>query len=179
MDGGMRDGGRRDGRMEGWRARSRRLLLLCSSECRSLLLSSRTAPSACLPTNTAGPPPGFAAMRHLHSPTRNPLVRPSPPLPPQSHALPSAAPAWDGPSAPPSNPRACGCSHLHRCVPHPWVQGTRLGPETVPEHPGLVLDLVLLWFLSPRVWYPDSQTQSPVLVPIQNRSDPGCFSAWS
>lgn len=107
------------------------------------------------------------------------LLSALPLLCPPSHALPSAAPAWDGPSAPPSNPWACGCSHLHRCVPHPWVQGTRLGPETVPEHPGLVLDLVLLWFLSPRVWYPDSQTQSPGLVPIQNRSDPGCFSAWS
>lgn len=82
MDGGMRDGGKRDGRMEGWSARSRRLLLLCSSECRSLLLSSRTAPSACLPTNTAGHPPGFAAMRHPHSPTRIPPARPSSLLPP-------------------------------------------------------------------------------------------------
>lgn len=136
--------------------------------------------SLCLsPHEHLGPSAGLRCHAAPAFPNPQPSCPPFPSSAPQSHALPSAAPAWDGPSAPPSNPWACGCSHLHRCVPHPRVQGTRLGPETVPEHPGLVLDLVLLWFLSPRVWYPDSQTQSPGLVPIQNRSDQGCFSAWS
>lgn len=127
MDGGMRDGGRRDGRMEGWRARSRRLLLLCSSECRSLLLSSRTAPSACLPTNTAGPPPGSAAMRHLHSPTRNPLVRPSPPLPPRAMPCPRQHPPGMVPQHPPATHGrvavliCIAVSPIHGCKEHGLV----------------------------------------------------------
>lgn len=42
---------------------------------------------------------------------------------------------------------------------HPPSMGARnmASSETSPEHPSLVFDLDLLWFLSPRVWYLNSQ----------------------
>lgn len=147
--------GAREGGMEGWReggraSASSRLLLLCSlsPDCFSLPLSSFTAPSACLLTNTAGPPPGLAAMQQPAGLILHLLCPPIPPLAPPAKPLPLAGSQLGSPqSISPgraSRRRVCGRAWAPALLlPHPrldpQLQGPQLGPETVLDHPSLVL----------------------------------------
>lgn len=92
--------------------------------------------SLCLsPHEHRGPSAGLRCHAAPAFPNPHPSCPPFLSSAPHSHSLPSAAAAWDCRSASPPQ---------HPMGGWPWAHGTRLGPETVPEHPGFILDLILL-----------------------------------
>lgn len=128
--GAMHGEGGRDGGKEGGRASaSSRLLLLCSlsPDC-----CCRFPPSQLpLPVSPRTP----RALRRALLPCGSPPASSCIPLPPQSHPCPWQPPGWGHPRA---SPRGLAALLLPHPGLHPQFQGPWLGPETVPEHPGMV-----------------------------------------